>query len=255
MTLAALQRDFRLWLTDAPVDMSRWTQADAGLAVYHNAYRVQLVDCLSDMFAKSRAWLGDDAFTQAARTHIVSTPPHGWTLGDYGEGFDRTLASLYPADPEVAELAWLEWQLGRAFEGADAVAIDPGALAGVDWDMAVLRFLPTLCVGPAATNAGAIWSALSAGEDPPAAERLPEPGGLLVWREAFTPCFRTIEAEEQHALALVMAGESFGALCMTAIAAHGEADGVARAGALLGQWLRDGLIVGIVEPGESPRGV
>lgn len=247
MTLAAMQRAFAGWLTDRPVSMAPWVDETAapGLVIYHNAYRVQLADCLRDMFEKTALWLGDDAFMAAARVHIESTPPHGWTLGVYGDGFDRTLARLYPDDPEVAELAWLDWALSRAFEGADAAPLAPEILATVDWDTAGLNFVPTLRIGVAATNAGAIWSALAAQDDPPMAAPLPQPGTMLVWRQEFTPCFRTIETVEARALAHVLAGASFGALCSLLVETHGEEAGIAKAGALLGQWIGDGMIAAI----------
>lgn len=247
MTLVALQRDFRNWLIDAPVEMDRWVDgAGAGLAVYHNAYRVQLIDCLRGTFEKTLLWLGDDAFTDAARCHIESTPPHGWTLGAYGSGFDGTLAALYPDDPEVAELAWLDWALSRAFEGPNAATLGPEALGSVDWDNARLTLNPTFQMANARTNAGAIWFALSQQNDPPAATMLPEPGAMLVWRQNFTPCFRTVEEIERDALALAGAGMSFGTLCSVMVDRCGGDRGVTQAGTLLGQWINDGLIVAIV---------
>lgn len=245
MSLLEIQRDFAGWLTDQPTAMSAWVEdaASPGLAVYHNTYRVQLTECLHDMFEKTALWLGDEAFVAAARAHIESTPPHGWTLGVYGDGFDRTLARLYPDDPEVAELAWLDWALSRAFEGEDAVPVVPETLEMVDWDRAVLTLVPTLRTGPATTNAGAIWSALASEGDPPMAASLSEPATMLVWRQGFTPCFRTIEMVETEALAHALAGVSFSAMCAKLVETLGEEVGTAEAGTLLGQWIGDGLIV------------
>jgi hypothetical protein len=85
--------------------------------VYHYAYRAQLLECLRYTFERVWAWLGDSGFEDAARRHIEAHPPHSWTLSDYGNEFDRTLSGLYPDDREVAELAWLDWPLRRAFDG------------------------------------------------------------------------------------------------------------------------------------------
>lgn len=246
MSLADLQRDFLGMLTDRPNDVGARVapRAAPGLAIYHNAYRVQLTDCLRDTFEKTLTWLGDEAFNAAARAHIETRPPQGWTLGAYGEGFSDTLARGYPEDPEVVELGWLEWALSRAFEGADAQAATAATLGEVDWDNAVLSFVPTVQLGPAATNAGAIWSALAAEIDPPPAQTLPKPGAVLIWRQDYTPCFRIIEASEEDALVRMMAGMTFGQLCERMIAEHGEGQGVALAAGLLGQWLGEGLIAG-----------
>lgn len=246
MSLAAMQRDFRAWLLDAPNDMACRIVAPSGLDVYHNAYRVQLADCLRETFEKVFLWLGEGAFLAAARSHIERTRPHGWTLGVYGAGFDHTLAALYPDDPEVAELARLDWALCRAFDGPDAGTVLPIALAEIDWDRVVLKLVPTVRIFDAATNAGAIWSALSADDNPPAAALLPAPGAMLVWRQDFTPCFRTMEAIERDALEMVTAGKTFGAVCLALSVRSGEEAGVQQAGAMLGQWLQNGLICDLV---------
>lgn len=243
MSLLALQRDFRRHLVNAPTDMRLWAGEGAvpGLAVYHNAYRVQLSDCLAETFPQTHAWLGGEAFIHAARTHIESSPPSGWTLGVYGDTFDRALAVLYPDDPEVAELARLEWLLSRAFEDRDVAAMPADAIAAIDWDHAALRFVPTR-VSPVRTNAGGLWSALAAGARPPLPAMLPAPAMMLVWRQDFTPCFRTIELIEHGAIALMQAGTGFAALCDMLVDARGADAGVALAGAMLGQWFSDGLI-------------
>jgi len=44
---------------------------------------------------------------------------------------------------------------------------------------------------------------------------------------------------------LIEAGESFGALCSILIERSGEDAGVTQAGALLGQWIGDGLIAAV----------
>ncbi|RZL05151.1 MAG: DUF2063 domain-containing protein, partial [Rubrivivax sp.] len=238
----AMQRDFHAWLVDAPSRMPQRVAAGAGLAVYHNAYRVQIAECLKETLEKTVLWLGEEQFFAAARAHVEKTPPHGWTLGVYGDGFDRTLAVLYPDDPEVAELAWLDWALSRAFDGPDADTVLPAALGAMDWDKAVIRLVPTVRIADILTNAGAIWSALSAGETPPAAAPLPMPGAMLAWRQDLTPCFRTIEAAERDALEKVMTGATFGEICADLVGQQGEDAGIQQAGALLGQWLHDGLV-------------
>lgn len=246
MSLATLQSDFRIWLIDAsPEAADRIGQtAGPGLSVYQNNYRAQLMACLAETYEQTRAWLGDEAFLAAAAAHIDATPPSAWTLDAYPVDFAGTLSAIYPDDPEVAELAALEWAFSRAFTAADAISMAPNTLSGVDWDSAVLHFTLSLAILSATSNAAAIWSALSKGEMPPGTVALPEPSALLVWRQDFTPCFRTIDAVEERAIALCMGGAAFGVLCGSMIEALGETEGIARAAALLGQWIADGLIVG-----------
>ncbi len=218
--------------------------AETRLQVYHHAYRAQLVACLRDSFEKTRAWLGDDAFETAARHHIEAHPPWSWTLGDYGPDFPATLNGLYPGDPEVAELGWLDWSLRRAFDGPDAEPISQEALAAVDWDAAVLILAPTLAVGEVTTNCAAIWGAIAEGQTPPPAARLPAPAAVRVWRLGLSPHYRTIEPAEREALAMVAAQAPFGQVCAMLSEGLEEAKAAQSIGALLGTWLQDGLICG-----------
>lgn len=244
MSLLALQRDFRQWLTsEAPEAGARIKAGGApGLSVYLNNYRASLMACLAESFAATRAWLGEDAFDAAAATHIDRLPPHGWTLDAYALDFPATLDMRYPQDAEVGELARIELALGLAFVGPDADPLDPAMLADVDWDTATLRFVPTLTRMALTTNAAAIWSAIAAEQTPPQAAILPGPATLVIWRDGLTPCFQTLDDEEAQWLALMMDGSSFGDLCGHIIERHGEEQGPARAGAVLGQWLRAGLV-------------
>jgi hypothetical protein len=241
MNLLDTQRSFRdhiLTGTDAPLQGA----PERGLAVYRHAYRAQLIASLRDTYEKTWAWLGDDAFDKAARHHVETHVPRSWTLSAYGADFAQTLRALHPDDPEVPELAWLDWSLRRAFEGPNADAVKPEALAQVDWDNAVLIFVPTLVMGEVATNSAAIWGALAEENAPPAAERLAGPATVRIWRSDLTPKYRTIESFEQRALTLAMAGSSFADLC-SLLVEDGDADRAAQnVATVLASWLQDGLI-------------
>jgi hypothetical protein len=246
MNLLALQRNLRDHLIQGSPDIGREIRGDpaARLAVYHHAYRAQLMDCLRDMFERVWAWLGDAGFESAGQKHIELHPPHGWTLAEYGSGFDHTLKDLYPSDPELAELAWLDWSLRRAFDGPDANSIEGVYLSRVNWNNAILCLVPTLHIAPIATNCAAIWTALSDSRSPPGVQRLAAPMALRVWRVGLTPRFRSIDALEQHALQMVIEGATFATICKTIESArHSKAAEVA--GSFLASWLQDGLITSV----------
>ena len=247
MNLLAVQRSMREHLIRGSDEIRAQIQGDSSLrlAVYHHAYRAQLLECLRDTFERVWAWLGDADFEAAARKHIESRPPHSWTLSDYGNDFDRTLSGLYPDDYEVAELAWLDWSLRRTFDGPDARPIAADSLSGIAWDSAVLCILPTLRMTSISTNCAAIWTALAEGSTPPVAARLQAPMALRVWRKEHSPRFRAVDSIERHALVMASDGASFAAIC-SAIAARMEPSKAPQiAGALLASWLQDGLILAI----------
>jgi hypothetical protein len=247
MSLLALQRDFQTWLTSesAEIAVRFGERAHAGLAVYLNNYRSQLLACLATSFPTVRAWIGDRAFDGAAATHIDSVPPQGWTLDAYALDFPQTLDSLYPRDREIAELARLERDLAVAFVGPDATPVDPAALGNIDWDSAVLHFVPTFALLRVTTNVGAIWSAINAQQNPPPSVHLPEPASIAIWRDHLVPTFRTVTAEEAAILEQARSGQRFGAICANLVECLGEERGPAIAGSMLSQWLADRLIVHI----------
>lgn len=246
MNLLDLQRDMRGWLTreDEAITVRLGADAGPGLRVYLNNYRAQLAACLEESFARTRDWIGGEAFEQAVIVHIVRVPPSSWTLDAYPRDFPATLAIHYPDDPEVAELAWLDMALGEAFVGPDSPALNED-LTQIDWDRAVLRFTPTLDLAELTTNATAIWSALADGDTPPGVEMLPEAGAMIVWRHAGLSHFRAIGQRERQALLSARQGLSFAELCTVMVDAYGNDDGIALAGEMLGQWLGDGLVVAI----------
>lgn len=252
MMLADLQRDFAQWLVSAtPGAVMRaaagdGARAEAGLAVYQNNYRAQLVGALQACYPKLEAWLGEEAFRRAAITHIDAHPPHAWTLDAYADGFAQTLAALYPHNPDLHELAWIEHALGAAFVAADATPLALDGLAGMDWDTARLRLTPTLRSAVALSNSDAVWSALWEGRAAPDSEMLAQQGGLLVWRRGYRSYLKQVDALEYEALLQLQGDGSFAALCEWLAARCGEAAGVAKAGELLAGWLASELITDIV---------
>ncbi|SDD03854.1 hypothetical protein SAMN05428966_10354 [Massilia sp. PDC64] len=243
MNLNMMQRDFRRWLTTADAASARRLAADRrGLDVYQNNYRVQLMGCLEATYPHLRTFVGDTAFRHAAAMHIGRQPPHAWTLDAYGAGFESTLRSVFPDNPDLHELAWIEWSLATAFVARDTAPLDPARLAHVDWDRAHLGFAPSLHMARLTTNAADIWSALQDGIEPPEAAMLPAPAGAIVWRRSHVARLRVLAAPDFEALQLARAEGSFAALCARLVDRLGADDGVARAGALLADWIGNELL-------------
>jgi hypothetical protein len=244
MNLAALQRDFRSWLTmEASDAAARFGEhADPGLAVYLNNYRAQLMACLRESFATIRAWLGEAAFDRAAASHIDRLPPYDWTLDAYAREFPDTIDALYPEDPEAGELAQLERDLGRAFVGQDPESLDLAAMMQIDWNNAILELVATFSLLPVSSNAGAIWSAINAGKTPPAAAILEAAAVIAIWRKEYSPTFRTLEPMEAQAILMVADGRTFGEICRMVTNEVGEIEGPKVAGTLLGRWISEGVV-------------
>lgn len=241
MNLADTQRAFHAMLASgAPAA----ADAAPGRAVYLNNYRAQLVGCLEESYPLLRAFIGEPAFLHAAAAHISAHPPHAWTLDAYADGFGATLERLFPDNPDLHELAWIEHALGQAFVGPDAAPVAAEALAAVHWDQARLLATPTMHLRMASSNAADLWFALRDGAACEG-EMLPSPGGLLVWRRGFVACLRALDAVEYAALAQLRNDGSFAGLCALLVERLGEEQGIASAGAMLADWLGSELITGV----------
>ncbi|WP_353230941.1 putative DNA-binding domain-containing protein [Novosphingobium sp.] len=248
LPLAELQQKFSAWLREPDDDRARalaaTLQVGPAIVVYQNNYRVSLVEALRETHKRCAAWLGDDAFAAAAAHHIDAHPPSDWTIDAYGSTFHATLRELWRDDPEVAELAMIDRAVGDAFVTADAVPIDASGLAGVDWDYAAIRPVPSLRLLSLRSNADALWLALAAGEPVPAVTISDAPGTVMVWRQGFEPVMRRADVTETLMVERSMAGASFAQICDEMASSGDPAEAVTSAGTVLGRWLGEALVAG-----------
>lgn len=245
MSLLELQRGMREALLAGDGDPA--APPDPGLLIYRSAYRARLLGALEESYERTRQWAGEDAFEAAACHHIILNPPVSWTLDDYGAGFGETLSGLFAQDPEVGELAWLEWHMSRAFAAPDCAVLDPDALlsgpmADGDWEGMQLEFVTNFAMRKVHTACTALWQALKEGAASPDAMLLPEPTTLIVWRKDFCPHFRQLDDAEAAALAALVAGTPFGEVCAALAEGAGPEAAVSQIGSWLGQWVQDGLL-------------
>lgn len=218
------------------------------LHIYHHAYRARLLETLQDAFEKTWGYLGDDAFKSAALGFIEKTPPHHRNLRWYGAAFPQWLATQFPDDGDIAELANIDWQLRHAFDAPDALplrAADLAILSTADWDKIGFCFTPSLYLTPVRYNTVPIWHALDRDETPPTAESLADASWLLIWRKGWQPHFRTIQGAEFGALSLLIQGESFAQMCSRLNELFPERDAATLAAEMLATWLTDELIVAL----------
>lgn len=251
--LAGLQQQFIDYLHDRPnaflheLADTGGLDAPARAHVYFNAYRIRLVDTLKDSFDKTWAWLGDEAFEQAAQAYIAAHPPSHFSLREFGDRFSAWLRTRYPTDAEVAELASLDWALRAAFDGPDAQALTADALAALtpeQWDVVVLHPHPTLTLLDMRHNTPELWHAMDRGDSPPAVTTQAATYPLRVWRRELQPHFRSIGAEEATMLSAMQRGVQF-ALACEAIESGDDGEAQQRVALMLSNWLEDGVLAGL----------
>ncbi len=252
--LAATQRAFQAQILceDVPLPPCWDARMQAGLDVYRNAYRARLISALRTSYERVWTWIGDEAFDAAAAHHLILHPPKSWTLDDAGAGFDETLAEMLPDDPEVTELAWLEWTMQTAFTAAETQALYATSFAArtaafgeEDWTALRLSFAPSLVTRTILTRCTDIWRAIATEGDAPDPLVLDAPATLIVWRDGLQPRFRVLTEVEAIAMTALRAGRTLGAICENMVPTYGEEQAATEAGAMLGRWIGDGMIADI----------
>jgi hypothetical protein len=188
------------------------------LDIYFDAYRLRLLEVLSNDFEALRAHLGRVEFERAARAYIEAQASNFRNVRWYGGGLSDFLAghAHFGGRPEIAELARLEWALGIAFDAADAPVLRFEDLAGsapAEWPSLVLEPHPSLQVLPLRTNAPALWHATREGGQPPPVRIGTQAVQYAIWRKDLASWFRSLAPEEALAIEALRAGRSFGEIC------------------------------------------
>lgn len=255
--LATKQAAFMAAILDESADLpAGWGERHAaGMGVYRGNYRGALVSALEATFERTRRYVGEGPFKQAAAHHLIANPPASWTIDDAGAGFDGTCTELFGDNPEVAEIAWLEWAMQEASTAPDVEPLAAEqfaqATAGFDderWMGLRLEFLPRANARVLDHHLTALWNALAEdGQDLPALQR--QPTGCIVWRECERPTFMAVEPGQAHAFGSMQAGASYGEVIAMLAGENADAEAVQdaamRAGGMLGGWLNEGLIAAL----------
>ncbi|QKG70543.1 HvfC/BufC N-terminal domain-containing protein [Erythrobacter mangrovi] len=239
---------------DAALPEGWGARHEAGLEIYRNNYRSALVEALRATYERTERLVGEEPFRQAAAHHCITHPPTSWTLDLAGAGFAETCADLFANDPDVGELAALEWAMGQVFTAADAAPLALDAFAKQssgfteeDWAAMRLGFLPGMAVLETGYDLVQLWSALAPDQEPVETVVLDQRQAVIVWREGERPVFVQRAKWEGDALAAMLGGASFGEACAIVVAQLGEDEGAAEAGAMLARWLSDGFVATLVQ--------
>ncbi|WP_052063318.1 HvfC/BufC family peptide modification chaperone [Nitrincola sp. A-D6] len=237
--------------TDGVLSVLAGGDSDRGkqrLNIYHNAYRSRLLEVLQSAFERSWIYLGDEAFNSICTRYIDTHASHSANLRNYGGDFPHFLRQAFPSDPEVAELATMDWRLHSAFDAANADLLTNEQLAVVDetqWESLGFVFHPSVSLELFEWNTLDIWHALNQGESPPVVQRLGVPLGHLFWRNEQRGYFRSLDEAEYAALKGLIEGHSFAGVCEE-LALNYRNNGIENSiGSWLARWLADELLSAI----------
>jgi hypothetical protein len=252
--LAKLQADFQAYLFDdvkgaafkKQIIDDKKVGVKKRLGIYYDAYRLRIIEALTNVYPKLQVYLGDNLFSSTARAYIDLYPSTYRNLRWYGAEMSEYLRKKLPQHPIAAELAAFEWALGLAFDAADEPVLQLQDLAAIPpeaWAVLKFKFHPSLQMLPLKWNTIPVWKALDNEATPPKPTKINEP--CVVWRQHFDSHFRSLDATEFAAIELTMAGASFGELCEKLLKEKGN-EATNTAAQYLAGWLNEGLISKVV---------
>lgn len=195
-----------------------------GVGIYTHAYGARLREALTHDHPVLGTYLGDALWDALCHGYIAAHPSRHRSLRDFGAEVPEYLAATEPfrRHPEIAELASFERRLLHSFDAADAIRTDWDALLGIaqlDWPALQMDFHPSLLLHDVECNSVEIWQAIKAAEPPP-----PCVAGTLhwvLWRDSERISrFRSLTAEERHALNHCLHGGNFADLCTQLLSWH-----------------------------------
>jgi hypothetical protein len=220
------------------------------LAVYASAYRTRLAEALATDYEALKAVMGEEGFLDLCRDYVDAHPPTSYSLRWLGQHLPAFLQETHAREAYLAELAGFEWTLAAAFDAANAPTAgveEAGRVPTEAWPSLRLRLHPSVYRLRLVWNTLQLWQAVKGGGPIPAPEHLPAALPCLIWREGLTTRYRSLEVDEEAAIACAASGGTFSEICEGLASFGGAEDATAlRAASLLKGWLSSGLVTELI---------
>ena len=218
------------------------------LFIYHNAYRLRLIDALRNDYPALEMYLGEDDFVQLCGEFIAAHPSQHPSLRWLGEKFPDFLRGHehYGTQVSVIELAEFEWAQTMVFDAADESAMDMDSLRNLQpeqWMSLELQFQDSVRLLFFETNAPAIWSSLVKENEVLLAEERKQ--AWLVSREDLQVVYRPVEEPEASAINDFLLGKNFADVCGGLCEWFEEEHVPLQAAQYLQRWIHSKLILSI----------
>jgi len=218
------------------------------MGIYHDAYRLRLIEALRSDYPTLHALLGEETFTTMARAYIDDHRSPYYNIRWYGDAMTEFLRKhpSWRERPWLAELAHFEWSMLAAFDASEAPLLTVETMSRVPlarWPELTFIAHPSVRVLDLHFEAPMLWKAHKAGEE----VRDHRPRALrcswLIWRRGRETYFRSIAKDEAPALKALLGGLPFAAICEQV--SKGEDDAPLHAASLLKTWISEELLSGI----------
>lgn len=237
-------------INDFTMETPNFSRAER-LGIYHEAYRLRLIDALRNDFPALELALGKDIFSQVVSEYIDVHPSQHPSLRWLGEKLPEFLRmhDEWKNQPAIYELADFEWAQATAFDAANtdlATLDDVRALQNTQWLSLQLEFQPALQLISCYTNASEIWNALIKDETRIDTQIEIESQDWLIWRDDLQVVYRAISKPESWCLQTFKDNKTFSDVCEGLCEWFPAEEVPMKAAQYLQQWLHNGLIAKVI---------
>ena len=249
-TLVALQERFQAYVQRHDGDVAEFVVADARadaaqrIDVYAHAYRLRLIEVLTNDYPALVAVAGAEQFERIARAYIDAHPSRHPSVRWFGRHLRMFLRAHEHAQSLHAELAAFEWAQGEAFDAGDAPILtleDVARIPPVQWPHMSFEPHPSLRRLELTWNVPATVQAVE-DETPLPAPAQGDVRGWVIWRRDLVVRWRSLAIDEAAALDAVRRGTPFGSVCEQLCEHVDPEEAGPHAASLLKRWLADGLL-------------
>lgn len=206
----------------APMGLKVWHAGPTSkrFAVYRNNVVVGLIDALVERFPVCFRLVGMDFFRAMAKLYVCASPPKTPILAEYGENFAEFISDFEPARelPYLADIARLEWAVGRAYHAADGASLSPEKAREIPVDLlggTVVTLHPSLQLVSSRFPILSIWTT-NMFDETAREVSLEESEDVLVVRPRLEVAAFSLPAGGYPFIAALSRGESVAGACATA---------------------------------------
>jgi hypothetical protein len=196
---------------------SKRVSVETRLGIYKEAYRLRLIESLTQNFPALYAYLGTEEFNKLASYYIEEHPSTYRSIRWFGDVLSDFIKKNYKQYDYLAELADFEWTMTLAFDAADDQRVQMEEMASIPpeaWPNMHFTLHPSLHRLNYEWNIIALWQALTKDQELPPLQQNSEAMPWVLWRlPDYIIQFYSLSQEEAFALDNLSQGLSFAALC------------------------------------------
>lgn len=257
MKLSDLQDAFQSYLIEGKqtaispvIENNKRFNAERGLKVYFDGYRLRLLEILKLDFPKTYAMMGDDHFDPAFIAYLDKHPSQHFSVRYFGQYFSEFLKTTSPYNefPVLAEMAEFEWSVAFTIDAPDAPIATVqqfSQIAPEKWPDLLFTLHPAVQHRHFEYDTPQLWQLIDGEEELRAPVKLPAKLCWLFWRKGQKSYFRSCNLAQEKMLQGIIAQQEFGELCEELLPILPENEIAAFAAQTLYQWVNDGMISSI----------